>query len=82
MAEWKGKTVTLNKPRSIPKGNGGYGVKRKEVYVKGCSSEGSKVKRITFGDKKMGMHKDSASRKKCEARIQTSYTSEYPHLNL
>jgi len=64
MAQGQGKTVTLNKHRSIPKGNGGYGVKRKEVYVKGCSSESSKVKRITFGDKKMGMHKDSASRKK------------------
>jgi hypothetical protein len=57
MAEWQGKTITLNKPRAIPKGNGGYGVKRKEVYVNCPSSSGSKVKRITFGDKKMGMHK-------------------------
>ena len=31
MAEWQGKTVTLNSPRAIPKGAGGYGKKRKEV---------------------------------------------------
>ena len=64
MAEYKGKTVTLNKPRAISKGSPGYGKKRKEVFVKNCSSESSRVKRITFGDKKMGMHKDTASRKK------------------
>ena len=50
MAEYKGKTVTLNRPRAIPKGSPGYGKKRKEVFVKGCSSESSRVKRITFGD--------------------------------
>ena len=61
MAEYKGKTVTLNKPRAISKGSPGYGKKRKEVFVKNCSSESSRVKRITFGDKKMGMHKDTAS---------------------
>ena len=33
MATWQGKTVTLNKPRAIPQGNGGFGKKRKEVYV-------------------------------------------------
>ena len=43
MAEWQGKSVTLNKPRAIPKGAGGYGKKRKEVYVKGCSSDGGRV---------------------------------------
>jgi len=64
MAEYKGKIVTLNKPRAISKGSPGYGKKRKEVFVKGCSSENSRVKRITFGDKQMGMHKDSAARKK------------------
>ena len=53
MAEWQGKTVTLNSPRAIPKGAGGYGKKRKEVFVKGCSSDGGRVKRITFGDKKI-----------------------------
>ena len=64
MAEYKGKTVTLNKPRAISKDSPGYGKKRKEVFVKGCSSESSRVKRITFGDKQMGMHKESAARKK------------------
>ena len=64
MAEYKGKTVTLNRPRAIPKGSPGYGKKRKEVFVVGCSSESSRVKRITFGDAKLGMHKDSKARKK------------------
>mgnify|MGYP003108781596 FL=1 len=64
MAEYKGKTVTLNRPRAIPKGSPGYGKKRKEVFVKGCSSEGSRVKRITFGDAKLGMHKNNKARKK------------------
>ena len=63
MAEWQGKTVTLNSPRAIPKGAGGYGKKRKEVFVKGCSSDGGRVKRITFGDKKMGKHPGDKSRK-------------------
>ena len=35
----------------------------KEVFVKNCSSESSRVKRITFGDAKMGMHKNTKSRK-------------------
>ena len=32
--------------------------------LKGCSSESSRVKRITFGDAKMGMHKDTANQEK------------------
>ena len=72
MAEWKGKTVTLNRPRAISKGSPGYGKKRKEVFVKGCSSESSRVKRITFGDKQMGMHKDSASRKKSVIALEVA----------
>ena len=63
MAEYQGKTVTLNRPRAISKGSPGYGKKRKEVFVRGCSSESSKVKRITFGDAKLGMHKGTKSRK-------------------
>ena len=66
MAEWQGKTVTLNSPRAIPKGAGGYGKKRKEVFVKGCSSDGGRVKRITFGDKKLGKHPGDKSRKKSQ----------------
>ncbi len=64
MAEYKGKTVTLNRPRAISQGSPGYGKKRKEVFVKNCSSESSRVKRITFGDAKLGMHKGTKSRKK------------------
>ena len=64
MAEWQGKSVTLNSPRAIPKGAGGYGKKRKEVFVTNCSSDGNRVKRITFGDKKMGKHPGDKSRKK------------------
>ena len=33
MAEFKGKKVTLNKPRNISKGSPGYGRKQKEVFV-------------------------------------------------
>ena len=64
MAEYQGKKVTLNSPRGIRKGEPGYGKKRKVVFVKGCSSDGGRVKRITFGDKKMGKHPGDKSRKK------------------
>ena len=64
MAEYKGKTVTLNRPRALRKGEPGYGKKRKVVFVKGCSSEKSRVKRITFGDAKLGMHKNDPKRKR------------------
>tara|TARA_S200002703_G_scaffold157624_1_gene165981 strand:+ start:84 stop:362 length:279 start_codon:yes stop_codon:yes gene_type:complete len=64
MADYRGKKVTLNRPRAIRKGEPGYGKKRKVVFVKGCSSEKSRVKRIAFGDAKLGMHKNTASRKK------------------
>ena len=64
MAEFQGKTVTLNTPRGIRKGEPGYGKKRKVVFVKGCSSDGGRVKRITFGDKKLGKHPGDKSRKK------------------
>jgi len=62
MAEYKGKTVTLNKPRAIRKGSPGYGKKRKEVFVKNLAT--GKVKRIAFGDAKLGMHKNDPKRKK------------------
>ena len=62
MAEYKGKTVTLNRPRAIPKGSPGHGKKRKEVFVKNPAT--GKVKRITFGDAKLGMHKNDPKRKK------------------
>ena len=58
MAEYQGKKVTLNKPRALRKGEPGYGKKRKVVFVGQCSSGGNKVKRITFGDANLGMHKN------------------------
>ena len=62
MAEYKGKTVTLNRPRAIPKGSPGYGKKRKEVFVKNPST--GKITRIAFGDAKLGMHKNDPKRKR------------------
>ena len=62
MAEYKGKTVTLNRPRAIRKGSPGYGKKRKEVFVKNQST--GKIKRIAFGDAKLGMHKNDPKRKR------------------
>ena len=62
MAEYKGKTVTLNRPRAISKGSPGYGRKRKEVFVKHPSP--GKIKRIAFGDAKLGMHKNDPKRKR------------------
>ena len=34
MATYQGKTVTLNKPSRISKGEPGYGRKKSKVYVK------------------------------------------------
>ena len=42
--------------------------KRKVVFVMGCSSESKRVKRITFGDAKLGMHKRDKSRKNLTAQ--------------
>ena len=63
MAKYQGKTVTLNKPRALRKGEPGYGKKRKVVFVSKCSSDGNRIKRITFGDAKLGMHKNNKARK-------------------
>ena len=62
MAEYKGKTVTLNRPRPLRKGEVGYGKKRKVVFVKNPAS--GKIKKITFGDAKLGMHKNDPKRKR------------------
>ena len=62
MAEYQGKTVTLNRPRAIRKGSPGYGKKRKEVFVKNPAT--GKVKRIAFGAAKLGMHKNDPKRKR------------------
>ena len=60
MAKFKGKSVRLNKPSRIRKGQAGYGRKKFQVYVK----DGSKVKRVTFGDPNMRIKKSSPARRK------------------
>ena len=49
MAKYKGKSVRLNKPSRISKGQAGYGRKKFKVFVK----SGSKVKKVMFGDPNM-----------------------------
>lgn len=50
MAEYRGQTVELNKPRRTPKGDS----KKFEVFVQ----DGDKVKRVTFGDPDMEIRRD------------------------
>ena len=54
MATYQGKSVTLNKPSRISKGEPGHGRKKFKVYVK----DGDKVKKIMFGDPNMEIRKD------------------------
>ena len=49
MAKYKNKTVKLNSPSRIRKGQTSYGRKKFQVYVK----DGSRTKRVTFGDPNM-----------------------------
>ena len=60
MAKFKGKSVRLNKPSRIRKGQAGYGRKKFQVYVK---SKG-KTKRVAFGDPNMRIKKSSPARRK------------------
>ncbi len=60
MAKYRGKSVRLNKPTRIRKGQPGYGRKKSQVYVR----SGSKIKRITFGDPNMRIKKSSPARRK------------------
>ena len=60
MAKYRGKTVKLNKPRRISKGNPGFGRKKFEVFVK----DGSKIKRVAFGDPNMKIKKNIPGRRK------------------
>jgi hypothetical protein len=53
MATYKGKSVKLNKPRRIGKGETSYGKKKSVVYV----TDGDKIKRVTFGDPNMRIKK-------------------------
>ncbi len=43
MAKYQGKSVTLNSPSRISKGQPGYGRKKSQVYVKGQSDKGGNI---------------------------------------
>lgn len=60
MAEFKGKKVTLNKPRRISKGTAGYGRAKFEVFVTG---KNNKTTRVTFGDANLSIKRDSDKRR-------------------
>lgn len=60
MAVYQGKTVKVNKPRRISKGETSYGKKKSVVYV----ADGSKTKRVTFGDPNMKIKKDQPKNRK------------------
>ena len=60
MAKFKGKSVRLNKPSRIRKGQAGYGRKKSQVYVQ----DGNRVRRVTFGDPNMRIKKSSHARRK------------------
>tara|TARA_R100001015_G_C4629444_1_gene190308 strand:+ start:2713 stop:2970 length:258 start_codon:yes stop_codon:yes gene_type:complete len=55
LAKFKGKTVKLNKPSRIRKGQTSYGRKKFQVFVK----SGTRVKRVTFGDPNMKIRKSN-----------------------
>ena len=56
MAEYRGKKVTLNKPRRTPSAK-----KKFEVFVK---NDSGRVVRVAFGDPKMSIKKDQPARKR------------------
>lgn len=60
MAVYQGKNVELDSPRRIRKGEPGYGRKKSVVYVK----NGSRVKKVMFGDPNMKIKKQDPARKK------------------
>jgi len=65
MATYQGKTVKLNSPSRISKGEPGYKRKKFKVYVK----DGDKVIKVMFGDPNMEIRKDNpAARKSFRAR--------------
>lgn len=61
MAEYKGKKVTLNKPRRISKGSPSYKRKKFEVFV---VNNNDNVIRVTFGDPNLSIKRDSPERRK------------------
>jgi len=61
VAKFKGKSVRLNKPSRIRRGQPGYGRKKSQVFVK---TRSGKVKRVTFGDPNMKIRKRNKSARK------------------
>ena len=60
MAKFKGRSVRLNKPTRIRKGQTSYGRKKFQVFV----NDGGRTKRVTFGDPNMRIKKSSPARRK------------------
>jgi hypothetical protein len=60
LAKFKGKSVRLNKPSRIRKGQAGYGRKKFQVFVK----DKGRAKRVVFGDPNMRIKKSSPERRK------------------
>ena len=60
MAKYQGKSVRLNKPSRIARGQAGYGRKKFKVFVK----SGSKVKKVMFGAPNMTIKKSNPARRK------------------
>ena len=60
MATYKGKKVSLNKPRRIRQGEPSYGKKKSVVFV----NDNGKIKRVTFGDPNMKIKKNIPARLK------------------
>jgi hypothetical protein len=61
MATYQGKSVKLNSPSSIGKGEPGYGRKKSKVYVTG---KGGKVVKVMFGDPNMKIRKNNPEARK------------------
>ena len=60
MVKYKGRTVKLNKPSRIRRGQTSYCRKKFQVFVK----SGSRIKRVTFGDPNMKIRKSNPARRK------------------
>ena len=60
MAEYQGKSVKLDKPSRITKGEAGYGRKKFKVFVK----SGDKVKKVMFGDPILTIKRASDAKRK------------------
>ena len=60
MPEYQGKSVKLNSPSRIGKGEPGYGRKKFKVFV----NDNGKVKKVMFGDPNMEIRKDNPEARK------------------